>query len=298
MSGTGTIRKALSGFYYVDDGTRLVTCRARGKFRHQKITPLVGDRAVFTALPDGSGALEEILPRKNEFQRPAVANIDQLVIVASGAIPVTDPFLIDRVISVAEGKRDCGTVICINKSDLCQADALYDIYTAAGFPTLRVSAETGAGMEALSAAISGKVSAFTGNSGVGKSSILNCLAPGFHLQVGAVSDKLGRGRHTTRHVELYRLPENAMVADTPGFSSFDTERLELAGREELQYTFREFRPYLDQCRFPGCSHTKEKGCAVLQALAEGKIVPSRHASYVRLYDQVKNIPDWERSRES
>lgn len=292
------IRKALSGFYYVDDGEQLVTCRARGKFRHQKITPLVGDQVIFTALTDGSGTLEEIQPRKNEFRRPAVANIDQLVIVVSGVIPVTDPFLIDRVIAIAETKQGCDSVICINKSDLCHADDLYDIYTLAGFLTLRVSAKTGEGMDMLSAAISGKASAFTGNSGVGKSSILNRLAPGFHLQVGAVSDKLGRGRHTTRHVELYRLSGNTMVADTPGFSSFDTERMELTGKEELQNAFREFRPYLNQCRFAGCSHTKEKGCAVLQALKDGRIAPSRHASYLRLYEQLKNIPEWERARES
>ncbi|MCI2106304.1 MAG: ribosome small subunit-dependent GTPase A [Intestinimonas sp.] len=292
------IRKALSGFYYVDDGEQLVTCRARGKFRHQKITPLVGDQVIFTALTDGSGTLEEIQPRKNEFRRPAVANIDQLVIVVSGVIPVTDPFLIDRVIAIAETKQGCDSVICINKSDLCHADDLYDIYTLAGFLTLRVSAKTGEGMDMLSAAISGKASAFTGNSGVGKSSILNRLAPGFHLQVGAVSDKLGRGRHTTRHVELYRLSGNTMVADTPGFSSFDTERMELTGKEDLQNAFREFRPYLNQCRFAGCSHTKEKGCAVLQALKDGRIAPSRHASYLRLYEQLKNIPEWERARES
>lgn len=288
------IRKALSGFYYVDDGSgELVSCRARGKFRHQKITPLVGDRVRFTRLPEGTGALDEILPRKNEFQRPAVANIDQLVIIASGAIPVTDPFLIDRVTAIADSKEDCDCLICINKCDLAPADELYEIYTAAGFPTLRVSAATGEGIDSLRAAISGKVSAFTGNSGVGKSSILNALSPGFHLQVGEVSEKLGRGRHTTRHVELYRLGADAVVADTPGFSSFDTERMELLRKEELERAFREFRPYLGECQFVGCSHVKEKGCAVLAALKEGKIMPSRHASYIRLWEQVKDLREWE-----
>ena len=170
----GIILKALSGFYYVYDGTGdLVTCRARGKFRHQKITPLVGDRVRFTRLSGGEGALDEIFPRKNQFQRPAVANIDQLVIVVSGAIPITDPFLIDRVAAIADSKEGCESLICINKCDLDAADMLYQIYTAAGFHTLRVSAETGEGIQELSAAIAGKVSAFTGNSGVGKSSILN-----------------------------------------------------------------------------------------------------------------------------
>ena len=164
----GIILKALSGFYYVDDGSgRLTACRGRGKFRHQKVSPLVGDRVEFTPLEGESGILDAILPRKNEFLRPAVANIDQLVVVASGAIPVTDPFLIDRVVSIAEG-RDCESIIVLNKCDLDGADNLYDTYTRAGFTTLRVSAETGEGIDALSAAIAGKVSAFTGNSGVGK----------------------------------------------------------------------------------------------------------------------------------
>ena len=290
----GIILKALSGFYYVDDGHgKLVACRGRGKFRHQKVSPLVGDRVKFTPLEGESGILDAILPRKNEFQRPAVANIDQLVVVASGAIPVTDPFLIDRVVSIAEG-RDCESVIVLNKCDLDGADILYDTYTKAGFLTLRVSAETGEGIQELSAAIAGKVSAFTGNSGVGKSSILNALQPDFRIQVGAVSDKLGRGRHTTRHVELFRLDNGAIVADTPGFSSFDTEEMELRRPEELQYTFREFVPYLDQCRFTGCAHVKEKGCAVLAAVKAGEIPASRHASYVRLYQQAKEVPEWQR----
>ena len=291
----GIILKALSGFYYVYDGTGdLVTCRARGKFRHQKITPLVGDRVRFTRLSGGEGALDEIFPRKNQFQRPAVANIDQLVIVVSGAIPITDPFLIDRVAAIADSKEGCESLICINKCDLDAADLLYQIYTAAGFHTLRVSAETGEGIQELSAAIVGKVSAFTGNSGVGKSSILNALDSDFHLQVGEVSEKLGRGRHTTRHVELYRLRNGAIVADTPGFSSFDTERMESLRKESLAHAFREFRPYLGMCRYAGCAHVKEKDCAILQALSEGKIPPSRHESYVRLYEQAREIKDWER----
>ena len=205
---------------------------------------------------------------------------------------MTDPFLIDRVVSIAEG-RDCEPVICINKCDLDAAEELYQTYRKAGFLTLRVSAETGEGIPELAAAIAGKVSAFTGNSGVGKSSILNALEPEFRLQVGEVSDKLGRGRHTTRHVELFRLSSGAIVADTPGFS-FDTEGMELRRPEELQYTFREFAPYLDQCRFTGCAHVKEKGCAVLAAVKAGEITPSRHASYVRLYEQAKEVPEWER----
>ncbi|MEG2118715.1 MAG: ribosome small subunit-dependent GTPase A [Pseudoflavonifractor sp.] len=294
----GVILKALSGFYYVMDldGTPPLACKARGRFRHEKITPLVGDKVLFTALDAQSGIVDEILPRKNQFQRPSVANIDLLVIVASGAIPITDPFLIDRMISIAE-QKGCEPIVCLNKCDLDAADTLYRTYCAAGFQTLRVSAETGEGVAELAAAIAGKLSAFTGNSGVGKSSILNALEPDFDLQVGEVSAKLGRGRHTTRHVELFRLKNGAIIADTPGFSSFDTDEMEACGKAALQDTFREFAPYLGRCQFVDCSHVKEKGCAVLAALADGKIQPTRHASYARLYAQAAEYHDWENKKE-
>ena len=293
----GTILKALSGFYYVQcgPGQAPVTCRARGKFRYKKITPLVGDRAAITVQPDGTGSLDALLPRRNAFQRPAVANIDQLVVIASGAIPRTDPFLIDRVAAIA-ALKGCEVIILLNKCDLDSADELYAIYRAAGFQTLRVSAETGEGLEALKPLIAGKLSAFTGNSGVGKSSILNALDPEFHIQVGEVSDALGRGRHTTRHVELFRLNCGAEVMDSPGFSSFETDELNLELKHRLPETFREFAPYLDRCRFVGCSHTKEKGCAVLEAVRRGDIQKSRHDSYLRLYEELKPLKDWQENK--
>ena len=287
----GTILKALSGFYYVQCGEELITTRARGKFRYKKITPLVGDRVAITVQEDGSGSLDEILPRRNFFQRPAVANIDQMVIICSGAIPVTDPFLVDRITALAESKN-CEPIICINKWDLVQAEELYNIYTAAGFHTIKVSAETGLGIEELRGLLAGKVSAFTGNSGVGKSSILNALEPDFGIATGEISEKLGRGRHTTRHVELFAV-SGGLIADTPGFSAFDTDKGEIREKEVLQHTFREFKPYLDQCRFIGCAHVKEKGCAVLAALKAGDIQPSRHRSYVRLYELAKENKPWE-----
>lgn len=286
--------KSLSGFYYVDDGKSIVTCRGRGKLRHEKVTPLVGDRVRFALTENGSGALDEVLPRRNEFYRPAVANIDQLIIIASQANPVTDPFLIDRVASIAASRR-CQCVICINKWDLVPGEDLARIYEAAGFPTIRMSAETGDGIEALRQLISGKVSAFTGNSGVGKSSILNALDPNFALPTADVSEKLGRGRHTTRHVELFRLGD-ALVADTPGFSSFDVDQMELMRKEKLQLCFPEFAPYLEQCQFQDCAHVKEKGCVIRAALQDGRIQPTRYQSYLRLYEQAKAIPDWQRSK--
>ena len=288
---TGRIVKALSGFYYVDTGEGdPIPCRGRGKLRHQKATPLVGDRVEVSGLDDGTGMVDAILPRKNQFRRPMVANIDQMVIIASGALPVTDPFLIDRMTALAEWKG-CEVLLCFNKCDLDRAEELAGLYRAAGFPVLQVSAESGEGIPELSSAIASKVSAFTGNSGVGKSSILNALHPGFGLRVGEVSEKLGRGRHTTRHVELFQVA-GGLVADTPGFSSFDTEQSEAIPKEELASSFREFRPYLGLCRFQGCAHIKEKGCAVREAVAEGKIAPSRHKSYIRLYEQAREIPDW------
>ena len=288
----GRIQKALSGFYYVDTGTEILTCRARGKFRKEGVSPLVGDRVSVRELGNGEGFVEAILPRRNAFIRPAVANIDQLVIIGSGAIPKTDPFLIDRVASIA-ALKGCDVIVLLNKCDLNGADELYEIYRAAGFPTLRVSAETGEGLEELKSLIAGKLSAFTGNSGVGKSSSLNALEPDFALKVGEVSTALGRGRHTTRHVELFRLSCGAEIMDTPGFSSFEAEDLNLEWKQHLAESFVEFRPYLNDCRFVGCSHTKEKGCAVLDALRQGKIQKSRHQSYLRLYEELKGVQEWQ-----
>lgn len=289
---TGTIFKAISGFFYVETENGTIECKARGRFRHENITPLVGDIAKITVTGDGRGILDDLLPRKNAFIRPPIANLDQMVIIASAVIPVTDPFLIDRMTAIA-AYNSCDCVICINKSDLVRGDELYGIYSGAGYQTILTSAETGEGIPDLAEAIKGKVSAFTGNSGVGKSSILNVLEPGFNLNVGDVSHKLGRGRHTTRHVELYKLKNGSVVADTPGFSSFDTEQMSLTAKERLQHLFPEFKPYIGECRFLDCAHIKENGCTVLHAVREGKISQSRHLSYVRLYEQAKQHNEWE-----
>lgn len=287
----GRIVKALSGFYYVDSGNGTLTqCRARGRFRKERMSPLVGDWVRFS----GSGAqgmVEEIEPRRNSFIRPAVSNLDALVVLASGANPVTDPFLIDRVAAIA-GNQNVPVVLCVNKTDLESGESLTHIYRHAGFPVFPTSAASGEGVDALHEAVRGKTVAFTGNSGVGKSSILNCL--GFSVETGEVSEKLGRGRHTTRHVELFPLADGTCVIDTPGFSSFDTQEMDLELKEHLPETFPEFAPYLGRCRFVGCSHTKEKGCRVLQAVRDGDIHPSRHRSYVRLYEELKDLKAWEK----
>lgn len=287
----GRIQRALSGFYYVKttDGA-LVTCRARGKFRRDGVSPLVGDEVEFT-LSGEEGRIDTILPRRSSFDRPSVANIDQMVIVCSQAIPKTDPFLVDRMTAIA-ALKGCEVLICINKCDLDPAEALRTYYAAAGYRTLCVSAATGEGLDALRDALVGRLSAVTGNSGVGKSSILNALDDHFAIKVGEVSQALGRGRHTTRHVELYELSCGAEIIDTPGFSSFEAEELNLELKQKLPACFPDFAPYLEDCRFVGCSHTKEKGCAVRQAVKDGKLVPGRHESYCRLHDELKDLREW------
>lgn len=287
----GTIIKALSGFYYVDSGSGVYECRARGKFRLDGTSPMVGDRVSFDA--DGSkGYVTAVHERKNFFIRPTVANIDALIFIAANTNPVTDPFLIDRV-SVITEESGCELIVCINKIDIDPADELFDLYSVSGFETYRVSAETGEGIAKLKNALKGKICAFTGNSGVGKSSILNAMLPQLSLQVGEVSEKLGRGRHTTRHVELFDAGDETYIADTPGFASFEIEMMQTIDKSELQYDFRDFRKYIGSCRFADCAHLKEPGCAVTAAVKDGSIQKSRYDSYTRLYELAAKNRFWE-----
>ena len=288
----GTIIKALSGFYYVSSEEQVYECKARGKFRLDGTSPLVGDKVSFAIDTNGKGFIDNVFDRKNSFIRPAVANIDALVFVAANTNPVTDPFLIDRVSVIAE-EADCDLIVCINKTDIDPADELYAIYTGAGFETLRTSTVTGEGIPELKAALKGKICAFTGNSGVGKSSILNSIVPEFNIEVAAVSNKLGRGKHTTRHVELYDIGDHTFIADTPGFASFDIEMMQTIDKRELQHDFRDFKMYIGNCRFNDCAHLKEPGCAVTEALQIGDIMPSRYQSYKRLYELSAQNNFWE-----
>lgn len=295
MYMNGRILKGIGGFYYVDTPQGTIECKARGKFRKTIGKPIVGDLVELEVQSDGTGYLLEIQSRKNSLIRPAVANLDLVVVVATEAPPKTEPFLIDKVIAIAENKGIEPCVV-LNKSDLASNDSLYEIYRQVGIPVFRISAKTGTGVEELRAYLNGKAAAFAGNSGVGKSSLLNCLIPDFGAETGLISDRIGRGKHTTRHVELVPYA-GGYIADTPGFSSFDTEQMDLVLREDLQYAFREFEPYLMQCQFTGCAHVKEKGCAVLAAVEAGKIARSRHDSYVKLYESVKDLKEWKLGRE-
>ena len=288
----GIIIKALSGFYYVKTPEGIIECKARGRFRLDGTSPLVGDRVSCSLDANGKGRIDSMAERRNWFIRPAVANIDALVFIAANTNPVTDPFLIDRVSVIAEN-AGCELIVCINKCDIDPADELYRIFTAAGFTVVRTSAATGEGMDALLSAMRGKVCAFTGNSGVGKSSIMNALIPGANIPTAQVSEKLGRGKHTTRHVELFALGEDTYAADTPGFASFEIEMMETIAKEQLQYDFIEFAPYIGSCRFNNCAHLKEPGCAVTEALARGEIMFSRYRSYERLYELSAQHKFWE-----
>ena len=280
------IIKALSGFYTVDSGGEVFTVKARGRLRLDGTAPLVGDEVEVEG-----GMVRTILPRRNAFVRPAVANVDLLVLLASEVIPVTEPFLIDRVTAIA-GSQGVEVLLVVNKIDLSGPSKLAALYRRAGYDVVCTSAVTGEGVGAVAERIAGKVVALTGNSGVGKSSLLNCLLPSLGLATGEVSQKLGRGRHTTRHIELFALPGGTYVADTPGFSAFDTDQMERLLCEELQYAFPDFAPHLGGCQFHDCAHRAEPGCAVRAALERGEIAPSRYESYCRLYDMAKAQKPW------
>lgn len=277
----GVILKGVGGLYTVrTDDAQIIQCRARGVFRYKNITPLPGDRCVIAQQMDGMGRLESILPRKNELVRPPVCNIDALLIVVSESIPRSDPYLIDRLTVVA-AYQGIDTLLAVNKADLTEENRLKSLYEGI-FPLYVTSALTGDGLEPLMEALKDKTVVFTGNSGVGKSSLLNAIAPGISLPTGEVSRHLGRGRHTTRHVELYSLPMGCVAVDTPGFSALDT-----AGdvpKEELDSCFLEFRPYLGQCRFTGCRHNHVLGCAVEEAVGAGQINQKRYEDYLRILD--------------
>lgn len=285
----GIIIKGIGGFYYVKaaDGN-VYECKARGIFRNEKIIPVIGDNVRIET--DGAkGAVTDIFPRRTQLVRPSVANIDMLVLVAAAASPDPNLFLIDKMLINAQ-INGIQPIICINKTDLTEGKELADIYTNAGYKVISVCAKENIGIDALFDAVKGKISAFAGLSGVGKSSILNILT-GNALETGAISEKIQRGKHTTRHVELFELPQGGFVLDTPGFSSLEIHTIKA---DELQNYFPEMAQTKDVCRFRGCSHINEPDCAVKAMLIDGRVPQSRYESYKTLYNQLNSVKEWER----
>ena len=287
------IVKGIGGFYYVKTAAGVVECRARGVFRKRGITPMAGDNVTLT--PDGA-AIAEILPRKSCFVRPPVANLDILFVVASTTQPVPSTLILDQLLAAAL-YQSVQPVLVITKADLAAADMLCAAYQTSGIPLVLLDYAAGTGLDALRGYIAGRLCAFCGNSGVGKSTLLNALAPQLGRETGAISQKLGRGRHTTREVEIFEVC-GGRIADTPGFASLDAQRLGHIPKEELENTFPEFAPYKEQCRFIGCSHRKEKGCAVRAAVEAGAITESRYRSYLAMYETAEQYKEWEHAPQS
>ena len=288
----GIIVRLLGGFYYVDTGDSIIECKARGIFRKKGLSPVVGDNVVISIEKEGYAAISEILPRKNSIVRPAVANIDKLFIVSSVCEPEPNLFIVDKMTATAFYKN-IEPVLIFSKSDMLSAEKYLEIYGKAGIKAVSFSSKTGEGADKVRALLKDRVAAFTGNSGVGKSSLLNFLFPELNIATGDISKKLGRGRHTTRSVELYKT-ESGYVADTPGFSTVDLERYEIISKDMLAGTFPEFKDYINTCQFTSCAHICEKGCAIIGAVKQGKISKSRHKSYVEMYNEVKDIKEWQK----
>lgn len=289
----GYILKGVGGFYYVKTPEGVVECKARGIFRKQKLTPVAGDNVTLET-ENGAAVIAQIAPRKNVFVRPPVANLDVLFIVASTTQPTPSTLVLDKLSAIAVDKGVQPVLVC-TKGDLAGTDFLQKAYEKSALPFIRIDYADGSGLEEVKGWIEGRLCAFCGNSGVGKSTLLNALLPELGQQTAAISQKLGRGRHTTREVTVFEA-FGGRVADTPGFASLDTGRACYIPKENLELAFPEFEPYLGQCQFTGCSHRTEKGCAVRAALAEGRLSQTRYDSYSAMYDEVKDIKAWELPR--
>lgn len=289
----GVIVRSSGGFYTVGLESGTIECRARGIFRKDGLKPCVGDRVNVSLNDDGTGSVDKILQRKNGLIRPPLANLDAIVVVLSVCDPAPNLFVTDKLIAVLEHKN-IEPVIAVTKTDLGDAEPLANVYKCAGFQVFTICGENGLGILALKQNLEGKLSAFSGNSGVGKTSLLNAIDPRLGLEVGETSRKLGRGRHTTRTIEIFTLECGARVADTPGFSSIDIVQMSDIDKASLAHCFREFSKHMQNCRFDDCTHTVEAGCGVLEAVAKGEIAESRHHSYLQMFEQIKDIKEWER----
>lgn len=295
MSGCnmdGLLLKAVGGLYIVETAGNVFECKARGIFRKQNISPCAGDRVVLSDIDGSTAVIDKILPRKNSIIRPPLANLDCMIFVISTCEPAPNLTLLDKFLAIAEYKG-IKSIIAVTKIDLLKNKSLVDIYKNSGAEFMEIDYSDSASYMELCDMLAGKVSAFTGNTGVGKSTLLNHIAPELEIRTGEVSKKLGRGRHTTRTVELYKLDNGGYIADTPGFSTFETQKYDIIRKDELAGCFPEFRVYEGKCRFPDCAHIKEKDCAVLDAVKNGHIPESRHNSYAEMYEEAKQIKEWE-----
>ena len=287
----GILIRVTGGFYYVDCDGEVLECKARGVFRKSGNAPVVGDRVEVELKKDGYHSLSSILPRKNFLTRPPLANLDRLFIVVSAVRPEPNALVIDKL-TAAAAAIDVEPVIVFSKTDMSSVDDLLKTYRRAGFKCVVYSDVTKEGVDEVKELLDGKLSAFIGNSGVGKSTLLNNILPDLGLKTADISDKLGRGRHTTRTVELFKT-DTGFIADTPGFSTVDLIRYSLNNKEDLMYCFPEFEDYISQCRFTSCSHTVEKDCAVIEAVRNGDISATRHISYKLMYEELKDIKAWQ-----
>lgn len=287
----GILLKSIGGFYYVRCNGKDYECKARGSFRKSGSSPIAGDNVIITVPDEGFAAIEEILPRKNALKRPPLANIDILIIVCSTVDPLPNYTVIDKMTAAAVN-NNITPVVVVSKNDLSNGDEIASIYRNSKITVFQCSPDKKTEIEKLKNLLQGKVSAFTGNSGVGKSTLLNELFPSLKLKTGIISRKLGRGKHTTRVVELFEL-DGCFVADTPGFSTVDLQCYDIIDKTRLQYCFPEFEEYLGECKFTSCSHTCEKGCSIINALNDSKIENTRHQSYVTMYNEVKDIKPWQ-----
>ena len=287
------IVKAIAGFYYAKADGEVYECKARGVFRKNEITPLVGDFAEIETTENGKGVIKSIVDRKNFLERPPVANADRLWIVVSTVDPRPNTLVIDRICAIAED-REIEPIVVVSKIDLADPSEILDIYKKSGIETFLVCCKNGEGVDSVKKRLCGGINVFTGNSGVGKSSLLNIIDPQLGLKTGEISEKLGRGRHTTRHAELFELEGGGYVCDTAGFSSVDCETSGFIVKENLQFDFREFAPFIGKCKFSSCTHTCEKGCEICRAVERGEISKSRHDSYVALYKEAEAVKDWQR----
>ena len=292
----GIIVKGIAGFYYVLSGGEVYQCKARGKFKNQHILPTVGDQVMMEKREDGDSVIIEILPRKNSFIRPPIANVDCLVVVIAAAEPEPNLTLLDRFLAMAE-YHQTQAILCVNKMDLVTEETRQKLYEIYGnlYPLVFVCGLTGNGLGELQQMVAGKRCAFAGPSGVGKSTILGRILPSEQIETGEISEKTKRGKHTTRHVEIFRAGENTLLYDTPGFTSFEVLEAE---EDELSQCYPEMLPLMNQCRYDNCRHLNEPGCAVIEAVEEGRIHPSRYRSYSGQLQEIRQKPRYQKGKKS